>query len=86
MDRMQDIWQAYTNLIIQAVSAYFSSTEHWPDILSLGVLLAVMLAVGLLLPSWASLSLLAAIGLPWAWFVGVLFLASVASESNRTNY
>ncbi|MDD3610565.1 MAG: hypothetical protein PHI49_12540 [Halothiobacillaceae bacterium] len=74
---LRSIYQAFTDYALAVVgvfSAYSERTSHWPALCSLGLLLAAAIGIDLLLPTWAALTIFAAVGVPLAWF-----LASVIS-------
>lgn len=85
MYRIYEVWVAYAAFVIEAFFAYCRRTEHWPVIVSLGLLLVPMFAADWFLPRWASLSLFAAIGLPLVWFFGVMVWLHFTYGLNRTN-
>jgi hypothetical protein len=86
MHRIYEAWIAYAMLVTDAVSAYCRRTEHWPFVVSMGLLLIPMFAADWFLPRWASLSLYAAIGLPMVWIFGtMLWVYFTYYGSNRDN-
>ncbi|RWA36992.1 hypothetical protein [Xylella fastidiosa] len=86
MSRICEIWEAYAMLIVEALSAYYHKTEHLPFVVSFGLLLVPMFLADWFLPRWASLSLYAAIGLPLAWFLGMIFWVFFTHKSQRDDH
>ncbi|MDD3786148.1 MAG: hypothetical protein PHQ87_11430 [Hydrogenophaga sp.] len=77
---LRSIYQAFTDyalVIVGIFSAYSERTSHWPALCSLGLLLATAIGIDLLLPTWAALTIFAAVGVPLVWFLASVISAYV---------